>query len=183
VAADVCAALGIANSRDALARLDDDEKGVVSTDTLGGAQQVAIINESGLYNLIMGSRKPQAKPFKRWVTGTVLPDIRKTGAHLPAGKVLRAWMPARRAGRAAPAHPGSLIASGRRGLSRAWAARCLIPRFWGINAEWVDYLARKDLSFPDSESSKAHPAGWRSGLRCSRRLLLPRIGKQKSAFG
>jgi prophage antirepressor-like protein len=61
VLADVCRVLEIANSRDAAARLDDDEKGVVTTDTLGGPQDVTIINESGLYSLILTSRKPSAK--------------------------------------------------------------------------------------------------------------------------
>lgn len=79
VAADVCAVLGIANSRDALARLDADEKGVGITDTLGGAQQVAVVNESGLYALTWTSRKEAAATFRRWVKRDVLPSIRKTG--------------------------------------------------------------------------------------------------------
>lgn len=63
VAADVCKALDISNSRDAVARLDDDEKGVVLTDTLGGKQNVTTVNEAGLYALVLGSRKPEAKAF------------------------------------------------------------------------------------------------------------------------
>ena len=81
VAADVCRALEISNSRDAVARLDDDEKGVGSADTLGGKQGMQIINEPGLYTLVLGSRKPEAKTFKRWVTHEVLPAIRKTGSY------------------------------------------------------------------------------------------------------
>lgn len=81
VAADVCAALAIGNNRDAIGRLDDDERDVVSTDTLGGKQEMGIINESGLYSLILGSRKPEAKRFKKWVTSEVLPSIRKTGSY------------------------------------------------------------------------------------------------------
>lgn len=84
VAADVCAVLEIGNTSMALGRLDDDEKGISSTDTLGGTQQVATVNESGLYSLILGSRKPEAKRFKKWVTGDVLPSIRKTGSYGPA---------------------------------------------------------------------------------------------------
>ena len=84
VATDVCRALEISNSRDALARLDGDEKGVASTDTLGGAQMMNIINEPGLYSLVMGSRKPEAKEFKRWITHEVIPSIRKTGAYAAA---------------------------------------------------------------------------------------------------
>ncbi len=81
VAADICAALEIGNTTMALVRLDDDEKGVSSIDTLGGAQHMATVNESGLYSLILGSRKPEAKRFKKWVTAEVLPAIRKTGRY------------------------------------------------------------------------------------------------------
>lgn len=81
VAADVCRALEIKNSRDALTRLDNDEKGVVLTDTPGGAQEMSIVNEPGLYTLVLGSRKPEAKAFKRWITHEVIPTIRKTGSY------------------------------------------------------------------------------------------------------
>ncbi|ETK30380.1 antirepressor [Paenibacillus phage Norbert] len=81
VAKDVCGVLEIKNNRDALSRMDEDEKGVVSIDTLGGAQQMQVLNESGLYSLVLSSRKPEAKQFKRWVTHEVLPAIRKTGMY------------------------------------------------------------------------------------------------------
>lgn len=81
VAADVCRALEIANNRDALTRLEQDEKGVALTDTPGGAQEVTIVNEPGFYSLVMGSRKPEAKAFKRWVTHEVIPTIRKHGMY------------------------------------------------------------------------------------------------------
>ncbi len=81
VLADVCKVLDIANVGNASARLDDDEKGVRNVDTLGGTQQVTIINESGLYSLILTSRKEAAKRFKKWVTAEVLPAIRKTGSY------------------------------------------------------------------------------------------------------
>ena len=81
VAADVCKALEVRNPRDAVARLDDDERGVAITDTLGGKQEVSTINESGLYSLILTSRKVEAKRFKKWVTSEVLPSIRKTGGY------------------------------------------------------------------------------------------------------
>jgi DNA-damage-inducible protein D len=81
IAADVCAALGIANHRDALARLDADEKGVGTTDTLGGPQAVAIVSEPGLYGLTWTSRKPEAGAFRRWVKHDVLPTIRRTGSY------------------------------------------------------------------------------------------------------
>ena len=81
VAADVCRILEIGNSRDAAARLDDDEKGVVLTDTPGGLQEMTAVNEPGLYHLILSSRKPEARAFKRWVTHEVLPSIRRTGSY------------------------------------------------------------------------------------------------------
>lgn len=81
VATDVCKALEIKNSRDALKRLASDEKGVVLTDTLGGKQKLSVVNEAGLYNLVLASRKPEAKAFKRWVTHDVIPSIRKTGKY------------------------------------------------------------------------------------------------------
>lgn len=83
-AADVCSVLGVKNHRDALMHLDADEKGVVSSDTPGGIQQISIINESGLYALVLRSRKPEAKPFIKWVTKEVLPAIRKTGQYVAA---------------------------------------------------------------------------------------------------
>lgn len=87
-AADVCSALAIVNTTRALSRLDEDEKGVHSMNTLGGAQTLGIVNESGLYSLILTSRKTEAKAFKKWVTAEVLPAIRKHGCYEePAGKM------------------------------------------------------------------------------------------------
>lgn len=82
VAVDVCRALEIVNSRDALTRIDEDEKGVVLTDTPGGKQEVTTVNEPGLYSLVLGSRKPEAKVFKRWITHEVIPSIRKNGGYI-----------------------------------------------------------------------------------------------------
>lgn len=82
VAKDVCAALGLSNPRSSLALLDEDEKGVHSVDTPGGAQKLAVVSEAGLYSLILRSRKPEAKAFKRWVTHEVLPSIRKNGGYI-----------------------------------------------------------------------------------------------------
>lgn len=80
VAKDVCNALGYSNSRDAVAtHLDDDEKGVATSDTLRGEQQLSIISESGLYALVLRSRKPEARKFAKWVTSEVLPSIRQNG--------------------------------------------------------------------------------------------------------
>lgn len=81
VAKDICEILEISKDRDAVSRLDDDERGSVLVDTLGGKQEVNAVNEYGLYELIFNSRKPEAKQFKRWVTHEVLPAIRKTGKY------------------------------------------------------------------------------------------------------
>lgn len=79
---DVCGILSIGNAADVYARLDEDEKGVGQVDTLGGLQRMSIISESGLYNVILRSDKPEAKPFRKWVTSEVLPSIRKHGAYM-----------------------------------------------------------------------------------------------------
>lgn len=79
---DVCEILSIGNVSDVYTRLDADEKGVGQIDTLGGRQNMNIINESGLYNVILRSDKPEAKPFRKWVTAEVLPTIRKHGAYM-----------------------------------------------------------------------------------------------------
>ncbi|GAA0495244.1 antirepressor [Paractinoplanes deccanensis] len=81
VAADICRVLGLKNTTMALRALDEDEKGLSRIDTPGGQQNLAVVNESGLYALIVRSDKPNAKPFRRWVTGEVLPAIRKTGRY------------------------------------------------------------------------------------------------------
>lgn len=86
-AVDVCNALEIGNSRQAVTRLDDDEKMTVTsndshTGQRGGAQMLTFVNESGLYALVLSSRKPEAKQFKRWITHDVIPTIRKHGIYM-----------------------------------------------------------------------------------------------------
>lgn len=82
VGKDVADILGYTNSRKAISdHVDDEDKGVTKCDTLGGKQDLTIINESGLYSLILSSKLPTAKKFKRWVTSEVLPAIRKTGGY------------------------------------------------------------------------------------------------------
>lgn len=82
VAADVCAALDLKNVTMALRRLDDDEQALTTIEGLTkGNDQANIVNESGLYSLILTSRKAEAKQFKKWVTGEVLPALRKNGKY------------------------------------------------------------------------------------------------------
>lgn len=80
VAADVCKVLEVQNPTDALKRLDEDEKSRLNLGLTGG--DTNCVNEAGLYSLILGSRKAEAKAFKRWVTHEVLPAIRKTGGYV-----------------------------------------------------------------------------------------------------
>jgi prophage antirepressor-like protein len=82
VAKDICDILEISNNRDALSRLDDDEKKLMSVlSTSGQNRKMWLVNESGLYALIMRSNKPEAKTFRKWVTSEVLPTIRKKGIY------------------------------------------------------------------------------------------------------
>jgi prophage antirepressor-like protein len=90
VANDVAVILDLGNVRSSLALLDDDERGVHSVDTLGGQQSLTVVSESGLYSLILRSRKSEAKAFKRWITHDVLPAIRKTGSYAaPVAEITR----------------------------------------------------------------------------------------------
>lgn len=95
VAADVCRALELNNVSRAVERLDDDEKMTLTSSEghsgqRGGAQSMNVVNEPGLYTLVLGSRKPEAKAFKRWITHEVLPAIRKTGAYATNARLLEA---------------------------------------------------------------------------------------------
>ena len=88
VAIDACRAMGVKQSRSALAKLDKSEVSNVHLMDAGKPRKLNLVSESGLYTLIMRSDKPEAKRFQRWVTGEVLPSIRKTGSYcpgLPAG--------------------------------------------------------------------------------------------------
>lgn len=79
---DVCEVLGLSSPHKVFERLDEDEKGRNQIPTLGGEQEMTVVNESGLYNVILRSDKPEAKPFRKWVTSEVLPSIRKNGGYI-----------------------------------------------------------------------------------------------------
>lgn len=81
VAKDVCECLELGNPSQAIARLEDDERWLISNEALRTNGETAVVSEPGLYSLVLGSRKPEAKAFKRWVTHEVLPSIRKTGKY------------------------------------------------------------------------------------------------------
>lgn len=88
--ADLCAVLGIGNSRMVAARLAEDEKGVRRADTPGGRQHITFVNEPGLWSVILRSDSPAAEPVRRWVTHEVLPTIRRSGRYSSAAQVTRA---------------------------------------------------------------------------------------------
>lgn len=93
VGKDVAFLLGYSNTRDALRKhVDDEDKGVAKCDTPSGTQEMTVINESGLYSLILSSKLPKAKQFKHWVTGEVLPTIRKHGGYLTQEKMEEALL-------------------------------------------------------------------------------------------
>lgn len=88
VLADLCRVLEIGNVGNAVARLDPEEKDDIQiVDAIGRQQQTAIVNESGLYSLVLTSRKPKAKAFKKWITNEVIPSIRRTGSYALPGQV------------------------------------------------------------------------------------------------
>lgn len=88
VGRDVAEILSYTNSRKAIGdHVDEEDKGVTKCDTLGGVQELTVINESGVYSLVFGSKLPKAKAFKRWVTSEVIPAIRKHGGYLTPDKV------------------------------------------------------------------------------------------------
>lgn len=115
VAADVCGALDLPDTHKAVTRLDDDERSTTAISTPGGTQSMTTVNEPGLYSLILGSRKPEAKRFKRWVTHEVLPAIRRTGSYgVPRREPELPQLP--------PASPCIVIqASSYREAAQAWA--------------------------------------------------------------
>ena len=82
VAADVCRALGLGNSSMAISKLDEDERTLILIEGASNGLPVNAVNEPGLYSLVLGSRKPEAKAFKRWITHEVIPSIRKTGGYI-----------------------------------------------------------------------------------------------------
>lgn len=85
IATDLCVVLGLHNTHRALSKLDDDQKGIQTLNTLGGEQRLSIVSESGMWTLVTRSNKPAAKRFMRWLTGDVLPQLRRTGTYTMPG--------------------------------------------------------------------------------------------------
>ena len=88
MAADVCRALGLGNSSMAISKLDEDERTLISIEGASNSLPVNAVNEPGLYSLVLGSCKPEAKAFKRWITHEVIPEIRKTGGYIAGQEMM-----------------------------------------------------------------------------------------------
>lgn len=129
VAADVCAAIAIGNVSDAAGRLDEDERGIATVDTPSGQQRMVTVNESGLYSLILTSRKAEARAFKRWITHEVLPSIRRTGGYQMPGK----GDPGTEALRMAPLATRAARALGLDKNAAAISANQFVQRRTGVN--------------------------------------------------
>lgn len=174
IAMDICEALELTNTAVALQAVDDEDK-TEHKDYLGSGRKPLLVNESGLYSLIIKSRKPQARRFKRWITSEVLPEIRRTGSYLlPTMKAglpdftdevaaARAWADAREEGRKALAlshqqseyihHLERLFADGLTPVQ-------FCKRLNGINTSRINaWLASKGWLFDESTSGGA--ARWR----------------------
>lgn len=170
VAADVCRVLEHSNSRMALKRLDDDEKGVTKVYTLGGEQEMNIISESGLYALIVTSNIPTAKRFRKWVTAEVLPAIRRDGAYFqPTGD--RAELAAKRSYyEALPDHHKELASTKVDALRRiealiaegmkVTAAVAEVAEETGMSARSLHNYRRTIYMVPGSDHSAALAPRW-----------------------
>ncbi|MEH2450610.1 BRO-N domain-containing protein [Nostoc sp.] len=86
VAVDICKVLEFSNPNETIKRLDDEDRTLISIEGINYGRSVNCVNESGLYSLILISRKPQAKRFKKWLTSEVIPSIRKTGSYGTGGE-------------------------------------------------------------------------------------------------
>lgn len=164
VARDVCNALEIVNVGDAISRLDDDEKGVQNLDTPVGRRKMSTISESGLFSLILRSIKPQAKPFRKWVTAEVLPAIRKTGkykAPTEAARIAKALDPLAPLAKELKAAVELAKAVGLKGNQAVLSANQLINKRLG-----ADCLAMLDVTHLVAEKQALHTDGIGGGCVC-----------------
>lgn len=157
VAADVAAILGYGSTKDATRILDDDETQTVSIDTNGGKQSMTAVTESGLYAMILKSRRPEAKRFRKWVTSEVLPAIRKTGRYEAPTTITPAEQRAIQREVAIRAHK---TASNYRTIYRAIKARYQIARYDQLPRtqleDCLDFIREVELDVPEVPHT-AHP--------------------------
>lgn len=139
VAGDLAAILGYQSAKDATRFLDEDERTLVEVDTAGGLQKVSAVTESGLYAMILKSRRPEAKRFRKWVTSEVLPAIRKTGRYEAPKTITPAQQFAIRAAVDKAAHANSLTYQA---IYKALYAKYSIPRYTELlQTDFDDALA------------------------------------------
>ena len=142
VATDVAATLGYRNAPDASRHLDEDEKGTQIVRTPGGDQQLTIISESGLYALVLRSRKPEARKFAKWVTSEVLPSIRKTGSY---------GQPAYDLDQIALAHRAAVIATAK--VYQSVFDAVMQAKDWQLNR----YMLRFDITAEEGTVARVKP--------------------------
>lgn len=175
VASDVAKVLGYRNASDAARLLDGDEKGTHNLRTLGGEQKVIIVNESGLYALVLKSRKPEAKPFRRWVTSEVLPTIRKTGGYSCPIATITPSQQLRL--REAVAKRAQAVASHYQTIYRALYTRFQIPRYSDLLAKdfevAIEFIRTVDLRVPEVRKTEVAPEAVTSDGRCPHCGLRP----------
>lgn len=164
VGKDVAQALGYSNPRKALAdHVDEEDKGVTKCDTLGGVQEMTIINESGLYSLVLSSKLPGAKKFRRWVTAEVLPAVRKHGAYMTPHTLEQALL-----------SPDFLLRLAQRlkeeqeGRRVAERDRALLARELAVQQPKIDYfneLVERNLLLSLRETAKLLSVGEKAFIR------------------
>ena len=165
VASDVCSILGLTNPREAVARLDDDEKNTVRISDgindnghgVPGNPNLNIINEPGLYTLIIRSNKPEAKVFKRWITHEVLPSLRKNGCYVMAG-MNQGPLSLKTLGENLYAAKGIARVLGLKGNRAILAANHAVKKYFGY-----DCFAVMDIEPPDPEPEEEVLPGMVSG--------------------
>jgi hypothetical protein len=193
VASDIANVLGYDRAANMTRVLDDDEKGTQIVSTLGGQQDVTVINESGLYNCIFNSRKEEAKYFKRWVTKEVLPTLRKTGSYTmpspqPSPKTGEGVTMTLPDGTRLEGLPVSavqhLIPSGK-GQPQGIAPTNIQPQLFGKHGSGLaPGQTRPGQKVYDYEGTTRHLHGWQGAEKvakavgCSRKTLTHKVNKR-----
>ena len=187
VGKDVADALGYANSRDAISKhVDDEDKGVAKCDTLGGKQDLYIINESGMYDLVFGSKLPTAKKFKHWVTSEVLPALRKTGSYTTR-KIDNAANDKKLEIQKKRVETMAMNANTKRAKVMADLAKvAVLPSYQNtLIVSAANILAGKQIiALPTSESGRErHPLGWYCKLVGKKESWATQMGKTLKQLG
>lgn len=159
IASDLAVILGYQSTKDATRILDDDEKGVVEIETNGGKQKMTTVTESGMYALVLKSRRPEAKAFRKWVTSEVLPSIRRTGSYTLPRKTISVEQ--QQAIRSAISNRAARSRKHYQTIYRALYERFRIPRYTELLAsqfdEALNFINAADLNVPIATPSMKTP--------------------------